>query len=54
MNVAVRDLQTLFEVGSLGGLSDGQLLGRFLEQREGAVFEVIAKPIRPITSVAQR
>jgi RNA polymerase sigma factor (sigma-70 family) len=41
MNVAVRDLQTLFEVGSLGGLSDGQLLGRFLERREGAVFEVI-------------
>jgi RNA polymerase sigma factor (sigma-70 family) len=41
MNVAIRDLQTLFEVGSLGGLSDGQLLGRFLERREGAVFEVI-------------
>jgi RNA polymerase sigma factor (sigma-70 family) len=41
MNVAVRDLQTLFVVGSLGGLSDGQLLGRFLERREGAVFEVI-------------
>src|ERR1044071_6946690 len=41
MDVAFRDLQTLFEVGSLGGLSDGQLLGRFLERREGAVFEVI-------------
>ena len=38
---AVRDLQTLFEVGSLGGLSDGQLLDRFVARREGAVFEVI-------------
>jgi hypothetical protein len=34
MNTAVRELQTLFEAGSLGGLSDGQLLGRFVEQRE--------------------
>jgi RNA polymerase sigma factor (sigma-70 family) len=41
MNVAVRDLQTLFEVGSLGGLSDGQLLDRFVARREGAVFEAI-------------
>ena len=38
---AVRDLQTLFEVGSLGGLSDGQLLDRFVARREGAVFEAI-------------
>jgi RNA polymerase sigma factor (sigma-70 family) len=41
MNVAVHDLQTLFEVGSLGGLSDGQLLDRFVARREGAVFEAI-------------
>jgi RNA polymerase sigma factor (sigma-70 family) len=38
---AVRDLQTLFEVGSLGGLSDGQLLNHFIERREEAVFEAI-------------
>jgi RNA polymerase sigma-70 factor (ECF subfamily) len=41
MNLAVHELQTLFEVGSLGGLSDGQLLHRFLERREEAVFEAI-------------
>ncbi len=41
MNVAVDPLQTLFEVGSLGGLSDGQLLERFVARREGAVFEAI-------------
>jgi RNA polymerase sigma factor (sigma-70 family) len=41
MNAAVRGLQTLFEVGSLGGLSDGQLLDRFLARREGAVFEAL-------------
>ena len=41
MNVALRDLQTLFEVGSLGGLPDGQLLDRFVARREGAVFEAI-------------
>jgi RNA polymerase sigma factor (sigma-70 family) len=40
-NTAVRDLQTLFQVGSLGGLSDGQLLDRFVARQEGAVFEVI-------------
>ena len=41
INSAVRDLQTLFEAGSLGGLSDGQLLDRFVAWREGAVFEAI-------------
>ncbi len=37
----VRDLRTLFEVGSLSGLSDGQLLDRFAARGEGAVFEAI-------------
>jgi RNA polymerase sigma-70 factor (ECF subfamily) len=41
MNLAVHELQTLFEVGSLGELSDGQLLHRFVERREEAVFEAI-------------
>jgi cytochrome c peroxidase len=41
MNVAVRELQTLLTVGSLGRLSDEQLLDRFVEQREDAVFEAI-------------
>ena len=30
--LAIRDLQTLFSAGSLGGLSDGQLLERFLSR----------------------
>src|SRR5215813_4539084 len=48
MNVAVPELQTLFEVGSLGGLSDGQLLDRFVEWREEAVFEVIVRRHGPM------
>jgi RNA polymerase sigma factor (sigma-70 family) len=41
MNAAVRDLQTLFDVGAMGVFSDGQLLDRFVARREGAVFEAI-------------
>src|SRR5262249_40834045 len=48
MNAAARDLQTLFEVGSFIGLSDAQLLGRFVERREGAVFEAIAQRHGPM------
>jgi RNA polymerase sigma factor (sigma-70 family) len=48
MNAAARDLQTLFEVGSFIGLSDGQLLDRFVERREGAVFEAIAQRHGPM------
>lgn len=43
MNGVVRELQNLFEVGTLGGLSDGQLLERFVERREEAVFEAIVR-----------
>jgi RNA polymerase sigma-70 factor (ECF subfamily) len=38
-NTTIRDLQTLFEVGTVGALSDGQLLDRFVARREEAVFE---------------
>jgi RNA polymerase sigma factor (sigma-70 family) len=48
MNVAVRELQTLFTVGSLGRLSDEQLLDRFVEQREDAVFEAIVRRHGPM------
>ncbi len=41
MDAAARDLQTLFDVGVMGGLTDGQLLERFVARREGAVFEAI-------------
>jgi RNA polymerase sigma factor (sigma-70 family) len=41
VNVVVRDLQTLFDTGAMGAISDGQLLDRFVDQREGAIFEAI-------------
>ena len=41
MDAAVRDLQTLFGMGVMGDFSDGQLLDRFVDRREGAVFEAI-------------
>ena len=44
MNAVVRDLQTLFDTGVMGTLSDGQILDRFLEKREGAFFDVIVPP----------
>jgi RNA polymerase sigma factor (sigma-70 family) len=41
MNVMGSDLHTLFGMGVMGTLSDGQLLDRFVEGQEGAVFEAI-------------
>src|SRR4051812_7440818 len=41
MHTTSRDLQALFDVGVLGDQSDGELLGRFVERREDAVFEAI-------------
>lgn len=38
---ATRDLRVLLDVGAARTLSDGQLLGRFVDRREGAVFEAI-------------
>ena len=40
-NTAIRDIQMLFEVGTVGGFSDGQLLDRFVSRREEAVFAAI-------------
>ena len=48
MNVVVRDLQTLFGMGVMGTLSDGQLLDRFVERREGAAFEAIVRRHGPM------
>jgi hypothetical protein len=36
-----QNLQTLFSVGTVGGLSDGQLLGRFAARREEAALEAL-------------
>ncbi len=41
-------LRTLFEVGSVGGLPDGQLLDRFVARREEAVFEAIVRRHGPM------
>jgi len=48
MDAAVRDLQTLFDMGVTGALSDGRLLDRFVERREEAVFEAIIRRHGPM------
>jgi len=48
MNVVGRDLHTLFGMGVMGTLSDGQLLDRFVERREEAVFEAIVRRHGPM------
>jgi RNA polymerase sigma-70 factor (ECF subfamily) len=48
VKVAMRDLRTLFGVGTLGTLADGPLLDRFVERREEAVFEAIIRRHGPM------
>src|SRR3954466_999675 len=48
MDAAVRDLRTLFDVGTTGALTDGQLLDRFVGRREGPVFEAIVRRHGPM------
>ncbi len=43
-----RDLQTVFSCGAVGGLSDSQLLDRFMSQREEVVFEAIIQRHGPM------
>jgi RNA polymerase sigma factor (sigma-70 family) len=43
MDAVGRDLQTLFGVGVMGTVSDGQLLDRFLVEGDEAVFEAIVR-----------
>ena len=40
---AARDLRTLYIAGALGGHSDGQLLDRFIADRDEAAFEVLVR-----------
>jgi RNA polymerase sigma factor (sigma-70 family) len=42
-SVVLRDIQKLFEVGTVVGLSDGQLLDRYIDRREGASFEALVR-----------
>jgi RNA polymerase sigma factor (sigma-70 family) len=46
--LATRDLQILFSAGALGGLSDGQLLDRYVSRRDEAVFEAIIRRHGPM------
>src|ERR1700722_14253566 len=48
MDTMIRDVQTLFGMGVMGALSDGQLLYRFVERREEAVFEAIVRRHGPM------
>ena len=48
MNVASRDLQTLFSVGTLGGLPDGRLLEQFASHREEAAFAALVRRHGPM------
>jgi len=48
MDAVARDLRTLFGPGVLGALSDAQLLRRFVERREGDVFEAIIRRHGPM------
>jgi DNA-directed RNA polymerase specialized sigma24 family protein len=48
INLPSRDLQTLFSLGTVGGLSDGQLLGRFAARREEAAFEALIQRHGPM------
>ena len=43
MNVSSREIQTLFSVGTLGGLSDGRLLERFAAHRDELAFEALVR-----------
>jgi RNA polymerase sigma factor (sigma-70 family) len=43
MNVTSREFQTLFSVGTLGGLSDGTLVERFAAHRDEAAFEALVQ-----------
>jgi RNA polymerase sigma factor (sigma-70 family) len=45
---AIHDLQALFEGGTVVGLSDGQLLERFIARRDEAAFEAIVRRHGPM------
>lgn len=48
VDAAARDLKVLFEAGTVGGLSDGQLLDRFVARREGAALEALVRRHGPM------
>ena len=48
MKVPIRDIQLLFTLGSVGGLSDGQLLERFAVRHDEAAFEALVRRHGPM------
>ncbi len=48
MHGAIRELDTLFNEGAVGMLSDGQLMDRFVEQRDASAFEAILERYGPL------
>jgi RNA polymerase sigma factor (sigma-70 family) len=48
VNAAARDVQVLFDAGTVAGLSDGQLLERFVARREEVVFEALVRRHGPM------
>src|SRR5262245_61081709 len=48
MKAAGRDLRTLFRAGAIGGLSDGDLLGRFVARRDEFAFEELVRRHGPM------
>jgi RNA polymerase sigma factor (sigma-70 family) len=44
----LRDIDTLFRGGAVGGLTDGELLGRFVASRDEAAFEVLVHRLGPM------
>jgi RNA polymerase sigma-70 factor (ECF subfamily) len=48
MDATIHGIQSLFCAGVIGALSDGQLLDRFLDRHEAAVFEAIVRRHGPM------
>jgi DNA-directed RNA polymerase specialized sigma24 family protein len=54
IGAALRQINRLFSDGVVTGLSDGQLLDRFLAERDGAAFEMLmARHGRMVLSVCR-
>ena len=45
---ALKQLQTLFQAGTVGGLTDGQLLDRFVQRRDEAAFAALVERHGPM------
>ena len=46
MGAALRQIHGLFEAGTIAGLTDGQLLERYLTRRDESAFAALVVPAR--------